>query len=171
MMKQTEIFSAIPPELSLEIISAADQYDKQLYKELLNELAKVRKTRLVVIQRMPRTERHPYIIAMLSQPPAASLAFRTIANWLLETQQSMLVMFLDDLGIKHDGKGTVEDIPSEPQDKNKVELAVSRLLATHPRLNVIVYLHSFCAMAPDDWPYLRKILSEKTELKIPEHFI
>jgi hypothetical protein len=167
-MTPTQIFSTIPPELSLEIISAADQFDKELYKRMLSELAKVRKTRLVAIQRMPRTERHPYLIAMLCQPPAATLALQAIANWLLETQQAMLVMFLDDLGIKHDGKGSVDEIPPEPDDKQRIELAVARLLRFHPRLNVIIYLHAFCATVAENWPTLKKLLEHKPELQLSE---
>lgn len=163
-MHSYELFAKMPPELALEIISAADNYDKPLYKELLSELAKVRRTRPVVIQRLSRNERHPWIVAMLSQPPAAHMAFRCVANWLLETQQQMLVQFLDDLGIAHDGKGAVDDVPEEPS-RERLLSAVERLLLTFDRLKVAIYLHAFVLMSPH-WNELAKILQTHPQLSV-----
>ena len=76
----------------------------------------------------------------------------------------MVCDFLDALGIKHDGKGLLEEVPAEPESK-KVREAVDALLSNHQAPAVFVYLHLFSSISPDSWPALRGILEEHDGLR------
>ncbi len=163
-MQAHQFFASLPVELSLQIINAADTFDKPLYKELLAQLSKVRRTHPRVIERLPRSQRHPWIISMLSQLPASPLAFRCIVNWLLETQQPMLTQFLNALGVPHDGRGSVDEIPPEPEPA-KIDAAIAHLLEKFPPLHVAIYLNAFHHISPD-WATLAARLRDDPSLQI-----
>jgi hypothetical protein len=78
--------------------------------------------------------------------------------WLLGAHREMICDFLDLLGIKHDGKGVVDDLPPEPTREALAEV-ITKLLEKHAREVVAVYLHAFQAMDETGWATLDEILS------------
>jgi hypothetical protein len=70
----------------------------------------------------------------------------------------MICDFLDLLGIKHDGKGVVDNLPPEPAREALIE-AITKLLEKHPREVVAVYLHAFQAMDETGWSTLDEVLA------------
>jgi hypothetical protein len=84
---------------------------------------------------------------------------------LLGSQRDMICQFLDKLGIKHDGKGVVDDLPPEPT-KEELSTAIEVLLETRPREVVAVYLHAFQAMDDQSWAGLNSILENDSRLDL-----
>jgi hypothetical protein len=75
----------------------------------------------------------------------------------------MVAEFLDALAISHDGKGLIDQIPSEPPAE-KVKAAVEALLAHHGVFQVFVYLHLFVGMDEDGWLTLKDLLATHPSL-------
>jgi hypothetical protein len=162
-MKCYEIFSKLTPELADEIFGYLQQDEKAVYKAMIQNMADRRKLRPVFLERKPRSERHLWLHDALGRKPADDITAQVFQIWLLGAQREMICQFLNGLGIAHDGKGVVEDLPSEPS-KEILEGALSKLLEKHRPEIVTAYLHVFQAMDDHGWPTLDEIL--KTDQRL-----
>jgi hypothetical protein len=133
--------------------------EKPVYKAIIQNIASRRKLRPIFIERKPKSERHLWLQQALSQKGSEDLVIQLFQIWLLGAHREMICDFLDLLGIKHDGKGVVDDLPPEPTREALAE-AITKLLEKHPREIVAVYLHAFQAMDETGWSTLDNILAE-----------
>ena len=94
------------------------------------------------------------------------IAGNLLQVWLMKERQDMLTTFLDGLGIKHDGEGSIEeDLPDE-LDPEKLAGAVDGLCAKFPQEEVAVYLHAFQMQTEDGWAELTQLLESDERLKL-----
>src|SRR4029077_20138303 len=141
-MRSHEIFERMSPALAAQIFTFLQTEQKPVYKAAIQGLANQRNLRGVFIERKPPAERFPWMQAAFTRKISDSLASHVLQAWLLGANKQMLCDFLDAMEIKHDGEGTVEELPSAPP-KEKIAAAVSRLLEKYPAESVAVYLHAF----------------------------
>ena len=134
------------------------EHEKPVYKAMIQNIAARRKLRPIFIERKPKRERCLWLQQALSQKSFDDLAIQLFQIWLLGAHREMICDFLDLLGIKHDGKGVVDDLPPEPTREALTE-ALTKLLEKHAREIVAVYLHAFQAMDETGWSTLDEILS------------
>ncbi|MEO7934526.1 MAG: hypothetical protein ABIT76_15360 [Chthoniobacterales bacterium] len=165
-MKAHEIYQRISPTLNEQLLTALFASDKPAYKATLVALGNQRKLRPVYLERKPRAERHAWMQTAMSQKVSDEIALNLLQFWLLTSQQPMLTDFLDALGIKHDGKGAVEEMPESP-DREKLAGAIEILLGKYPHENVAVYLHTFQSMNDPLWAPLDEILASEPRLALP----
>jgi hypothetical protein len=85
----------------------------------------------------------------------------------MKKQNSMLVQFLDELGIPHK-EGVVDDLPPSVDD-TKLRAAVEGLLAKYPPESVAVYLLAFNEMNEANWPNLKAMLETEPRLQLGNH--
>ncbi len=163
-MTPNDIFARMGAGNADEILGWLAENDRPAYKSCGGMLATRRKLRPVFVERKPRAERNQWMKEALARPANADLAAETLQLWTLGCNGRVVCDFLDALGIAHDGKGLLEDVPTEP-DTAKVRAAIDSLLATHAAPAVFVYLHLFSSMSPDAWPALRGILEEHDGLQ------
>jgi hypothetical protein len=114
-MKCYEIFARLSPELTNEVFAHLIENEKLVYKAMIPNIATRRKLRPVFIERKPREERHVWLKQALSVKSADDIATQLLQIWLLGAHRQMICDFLDLLGIKHDGKGVVDNLPAAPQ--------------------------------------------------------
>ncbi len=164
-MDACALFKVIPLPAAMEMLDHAYHHGKPLYRELINSLAQVRRTRPPVVLKTPRAERHPWMIAMLQQPPSLHLAYQVVSDWLLGTQQPMLRKFLDTLGIPHDGTGCVQSLGTPP-DPAPLRNAVNLLLDEFPAAHVAIYLRAFNTMPEAGWKALDELLAADPRLEL-----
>jgi hypothetical protein len=134
------------------------EHEKPVYKAMIQNIASRRKLRPIFIERKPKNERHVWLQQALSLKSSDDLAIQLFQIWLLGAHREMICDFLDLLGIKHDGKGVVDDLPPEPTREALTE-ATAKLLEKHPREVVAVYLHAFQAMDETGWSTLDEVLA------------
>lgn len=152
------------PSLALEIITYAYESDKQLYRGTLGAVAEARKVRPIFLERQPRAQRHTTMLATLTKPALDLVAGNLLRTWLLKKYNSMLVDFLNALGIEHK-EGVVDDLPATMEDE-KLKAAVEALLAKYPHEVVAVYLHAFNDMNEVNWPNLKTMLDTDARLQL-----
>ena len=165
-MKAHEIYQRISTALNEDLLSSLFASDKPAYKATLTALGNQRKLRPIYLERKPRAERHTWMHNAMGQKVSDEIALNLLQFWLLSSQQPMLVDFLDALGITHDGKGAVEEMPESP-DKEKLTAAIETLFEKYPQENVSVYLHTFQSMNDPVWAPLDEILSSEPRLSLP----
>ena len=157
-MKPYEICSRISPELMNSVLVFLLEHEKPVYKAIIQNIAARRKLRPVYIERKPKIERHLWIQRALSSKGSDDLAVQLLQIWLLGEYREMICDFLDLLGIKHDGKGVVDDLPPEPP-REVLTQTITKLLEKYHREIVAVYLHAFQAMDETGWSTLGEVLS------------
>jgi hypothetical protein len=157
-MKCYEIFSKLSPGLANEIFSYLLESEKAVYKAMIQNIAKRRKLRPVFVERKPKVERHLWLRQAISMKGCDDLATQLLQIWLLGAQREMICDFLDLLGIEHDEKGVVENLPPQPA-RQKLNDTITKLLEKRSPETLAVYLHAFQAMDKTGWPVLDEILA------------
>jgi hypothetical protein len=162
-MKAYEIVRGFPAEAAAEIFQYLYAEDKRAYRACLQVLATRRKLRPIVLERKTRVERHAWMHNELARKSNDDAATEVLQTWLLGAHRQLVCNFLESLGIEHDGRGLLENLPEEPS-KDRLEEAINPLLEKHSRFAVIAYLNLFCEMDIADWPTLKQILREDSRL-------
>jgi hypothetical protein len=157
-MTAIEIFGLMSAPQASEILNWLLEHDREAYRSCAGMLATRRKLRPVFVERKPREERNGWMREALSKPANADLALEILQVWVLGKNQRMVCDFLDALGIEHDGKGLIEDLPAEPE-VSKVSSALEHLLSKYPPAEVSIYLHLFAGMDESAWPTLKELLA------------
>ena len=163
-MSPFELFAAMSPSLSAEIIDHAFAHDKQIYKATVNEVAAARKLRPVFLERQPRAERYAAIARTIARPGMAMAAGNLLTFWLLKKQTPLLIDFLDTLKIKHEN-GVVEDLPKSVPDESLLA-DLETLLAKYHHEAVAVYLFAFNYMNDAKWANLDEQLHTDPRLML-----
>jgi hypothetical protein len=164
-MKPHQLIQAIGTDLSKQIVTYVQTEHRAAYRLVLDTLAQQRKLRPVFLQKKSREEQAVWIAEQLTMRGNDGVAEQLVQLWLLKGQSDMLITFLDALGIKHDGKGEVEDLPDEIDEK-KAKTGITELLKKYPPKQVGLYLHMFRAQKPDGWAGLAKAVESVPEIKL-----
>jgi hypothetical protein len=164
MLTSHELIGFMSPALALEILNYAYESDRPLYKATLAAVAGARKLRPVFLERQARAQRHTAMLATLSKPALEPTTAGLIRTWLLKKYNSLLVDFLDALGISHK-EGVVDDLPAT-MDDTKLRAAVEVVLAKYPPEVVGVYLNAFNDMNEVEWPNLKTMLEGDKRLQL-----
>ena len=143
MLQSNVIFQHISEELSLQIIQYLKADEKEAYKSVLASLAQSRNLRPIFIQKKPIDKQISWMISNLKLKSSSEIADQVLQVWLLKAKMDMLIGFLDQLGIEHDGEGSVEGDLPEKLDKKKLQKAVDEMLEAHSEEEVKVYLNLF----------------------------
>ncbi len=163
LMTATEIFGRLNGLQAGEVLNWLAENDRNAYKSAASMLATRRKLRPIFVERKPREERNQWIKDSLARPANADLALEILQVWTLGCNEAMVCDFLDTLAIPHNGKGLIDDLPSEP-DGESVSKAVDAIVAKYPAFSVFVYLHLFSGMDSKGWPVLKSLLETHSEL-------
>jgi len=152
------------PALALDIITWAHESERPLYDSTLSAVADARKLRPVYFQRQPRAQRHNAMLATLARPSMEMVTANVLRTWLLKKYKSMLMEFLDALGLEHK-EGVVENLPPAMDDQ-KLQAAIEMILTKYPPEVVAVYLNAFNEMNEVEWPNLNKMLETDKRIQL-----
>jgi hypothetical protein len=164
MLTSHELLGFMSSTLAMDILTYTFENDKPLYRATLSAVAEARKLRPVFLERQPKTQRHAAMLATLARPALDLITGNLIRGWLLKKHKTMLVDYLNSLGIAHE-EGVVEEIPPTMDDA-KLRAAVDALLAKYPQETVAVYLHAFNEMNEQEWPNLTTMLNSEPRLQL-----
>jgi len=164
-MNAAEIFAHAPPEVSESILAFFLEHDRPSHRTLMNLLATRRKLRPVFLEQKPKVERNRWMASALAKKANEDLAVEILQTWLLNGKRELILQFLQDLDIEHDGEGVIEKTPGEPAPA-LVDRAVEHLLENFSAPEVAIYLTMFVQMDPTGWPHLREILATRPELQL-----
>ena len=157
-MTAIEIFGRMSAPQASDILNWLLENDREAYRSCAGMLATRRKLRPVFVERKPREERNLWMREALSKPANADLALEILQVWVLGKNERMVCDFLDSLKIAHDGKGLIDEMPTEPE-ASRVAAAVEGILGKYEPEEVSIYLHLFAGSDESSWPELQKILN------------
>lgn len=162
-MTAHELFGHMPAGQAGDIFHWFHDQDRAGYRACVGLLAKRRKLRPVFVERRPRDERHAWMKESLARPANSDLAGEILQGWILGANSKMVLDFLDQLKIAHDGKGLIEDLPAEPPAE-EITRAVEKLFETNPPAVVMIYLNLFAGMDISNWPTLKALVATDPRL-------
>jgi hypothetical protein len=164
-MQAHQLLQAISPELRQQILSYLQNDERPAYRAVINSLTGQRKLRPQFILEKSRAQQAEWVLAQICTKHNDPIAEQLLQIWLLKSQPTMLTTFLDAVGIAHDGKGQVEDLPDEiPEDK--ATAGIDALLAAFPAEQVALYLHMFQLQRPGGWDGLNKAIASHDAIKL-----
>lgn len=164
MLTSHELFGFMSPALAMDIIIYTHENDKPLYRATLGAVADARKLRPIFLERQPKPQRHEAMLASLARPSLEPVAGNLIRGWLFKKHKTLLIDFLNGLGITHED-GVVEQLPPSTDD-DKLRAAVESLIAKYPPETVAVYLHVFNGMNDQEWVNLTTLLNSDARLQL-----
>ncbi len=164
-MKQAyEIFQKMKSGTALSVFQYLRDEHRDVYKASISSLAANRKLRPVFIQKKPVSEQIDWLVKNAKLRGSGEIAMQVLQLWLLKGHQSLLIGFLDGLGIKHDGEGAADDLPDD-LDAKKLKKTVSDLLKKHDPEIVTIYLHIFQLQRSEGWEEISKLIESTPELQ------
>ncbi len=164
-MTAQQLLEAIGPELRNQILSYLQTDERPAYRAVIDSLAGQRKLRPQFILEKSRAQQTEWLIAQLGMRTNGPVVEQILQIWLLKSQGAMLITFLDAIGVAHDGKGQVDELPEEIAE-DKAAAGVQALLAAYPPKQVALYLHMFQLQRPEGWPGLTKAIEASPAAKL-----
>ena len=162
-MKAFQIFQNISPNLATEIFSFLRSEEKDTYRGLVASLAEQRKLRPIFILKKTPDEQIAWLCKTSCLKCADGIDEHVMQMWLLNKQRTLLISFLDSMGIEHDGEGSVDNLP-DTLDADTLKKTTDQLLENNPEEIVKVYLHVFQLQRPGGWPTLDELLKNDSRL-------
>ncbi|MCA1964777.1 MAG: hypothetical protein LDL31_12610 [Prosthecobacter sp.] len=164
-MNALQLFEAVGPELRALIFSHIQNEERPAYRAMIQSLAAARKLRPQFILEKSRAQQQEWVHQQLKLKGNGPVLEQLIQIWLLKSQSQMLITFLDAIGVEHDDKGQVENLPDEIPEE-KATAAIQALLAAHPAKHVALYLHMFQLQRPGGWEGLAKAIADHDAVKL-----
>lgn len=162
-MRAYQIFQQLSAELTAEILNTIREKDRAIYKTSIGSLASQKKLRPVFIQKKPLDQQMQWAHKTLQLKLCDEIGEHLLQVWLLGCHAGVLVEFLDEVGIAHDGEGSVDDLPEE-LDAAKLRAGVDKLFAGHDASLVTIYLHLFQLQRPGGWSELGTLIENDERL-------
>lgn len=164
-MKSHQIIAALSPELKKEITSYLHRETREAFRTALHSVGQQKKLRPQYFQNKGRDEQGAWLMEQMKTKMFDGVAEQLLQLWLLKGKVDMLTAFLDATGVKHDGKGQVDDLP-EDLSVEQVEAGVDAMLKDHPAEQVALYLHLFQLQREGGWAAIAAVLEKRSDLKL-----
>ena len=163
-MKAHEIFQHASPDLIRDLFHFLRTEQKEVYRTAVSTLAQGRKLRPVFIQKKRPEDQYAWLAKTAKLRGTDTVDEHLLQIWLLKAHQSLLVKFLDGVGIEHDGEGAAEDLPDEI-DAAKLKATVDELLKDYDAEVVRVYLYTFQLQKFGGWDAITELIESDTNLQ------
>lgn len=164
-MKAYYIFQKADEETISNILEWMRNEERGVYHAAVRELAALKKIRPLYIQQKPVKEQFVWLHKNLQWIPSVEIGDHLLQVWLLRKHKRMLIDFLNDLGIAHNGHGIVDVLPDE-LDKEKLAKAVDHLYEKYPAGVASVYLQMFQLQTNKGWESLTEILENDPRVTV-----
>lgn len=148
-----------------DILMYFRENERNVYKTAIGTLAERKKLRPMFVLQKSVPDQVSWLLKELTNKRSEGAAEQLLQVWLLQARQAMLIQFLDGLGIAHDGKGAVDDLPEE-LDREKFAPTLDALLGNFEPIEVAIYLHVFNSQTPNGWAEISQALDSDPRLAL-----
>jgi len=164
-MRPQQILASLSADTASDLFRYLQKEEKAAFRSCLATLAADRKLRPVFVERKPPAERYAWMQREVARAGNEAIATNLLHIWLAGAKKSMIIDFLDTVGVEHDGEGGIEQLPPEPEEE-KVNAGVEKLLEQYPDEEVAAYLNAFQVMEEKGWKSLESWLEKEPRLKL-----
>ena len=161
-----EIYQEIDPAIVNEMFMWIRTNERQLYKTAVSSLAANRNLRAVFVEKKSIPDQIAFIHKTLKLRTSDTIGEHLFQVWFMKGQKDLLIAFCDDMGIEHDGEGSVEGALPETLDDDKLKATIDDLLSRHDPKVVTLYLRIFNLQTTDGWANIAAALENDERLKL-----
>lgn len=165
-MHAYELYTNMAPSLVTQQFEWMRDTERELYNTAISTLAEGAKLRPVFVKKKSVADQIAWLHKQLKAKKTNMVGEHLLQAWFMQGQQEMLITFCNAMGIKHDGKGAVEEELPEELDEVKLKEAVDALFEKFPTDITSLYLHVFNIQTQTGWESLSKILEEDDRISI-----
>lgn len=164
-MKAYYIYQKADEQTIANILDWMRNEERAVYRAAVRELAALKKIRPQYVQQKPLAEQYAWLHKNLQWIPSVEIGDHLLQVWLIRKHRNMLVDFLNDLDIAHNGHGIVDVLP-DTLDDEKLAKAVNRLFEKYSPGVASVYLQMFQLQRDKGWDNLSKVLAEDPRVTV-----
>ena len=158
-MRPFQIFATMSPERAVVFCRALADEAPTAFAQSLALAAGAFRMRPVALKRLPFEKRAHFVRRALARVASDPLAEEMLAVYFLECRNSLLVGWLDRLGLEHEEgtlKGDAPEQPAAPELKKAVEAFLED--ADGDAEDRELLLRAFASQKAIDWPALGALL-------------
>lgn len=160
-----ELYQKVDPSVVTDMFRYFREEERDIYKTAIKSLAESRKLRLAFVQKKPVTDQIEWAHKTLKLKQNNMIGEHLFQVFFLKAHTDMLVDFLDEQDIKHDGQGQIDELPDN-FDPEMLKAATDKLIETYGAALTSTYLHIFQMQHPDGWDALGNLLDTDDRLKL-----
>jgi hypothetical protein len=162
-----QLFAEMSPRLFKEFMDFFYTQEKEAINMAVQTMAINRKLRPIFVKRKPPEQRYAWLKKELGKKYSQTISDNLLQTWFMESQSEMLNTFLDNLGVEHDERGEVEELP-ETVKMADLKKATEAILVDHDAEKVTLYLETILAMGMAEWPEVRELIDSDERLYLGE---
>jgi len=156
-MRSYQVFAALAPEEAVRIMKVLSAESPAMFRQAVDAAAIAGKARPAYLRKQPFERRAQAVRRALSRVASNPVADELLAVYFLECRKSLLVEWLDLVGLEHEDGTLEEDAPAQP-DEATLAAAVDKLRAAggeaEDAADRELLLRAFAAQDVIDWPAL-----------------
>jgi hypothetical protein len=162
-----QLFAEMSPRLFKEFLDFFYTQEKEAINMAVQTMAINRKLRPIFVKRKPPEQRYAWLKKELGKKYSQTISDNLLQTWFMESQSEMLNTFLDELGVEHDERGEVDELPESVQMAD-LKKATEAILKGHEAEKVTLYLETILAMGMAEWPEVRELIDSDERLYLGE---
>ena len=159
-MRSFQVFAAMSAGESEAFFEKVKQAAPAIFAQSVHTAAAALKTRPASMMKQPFVKQVAGVRRALSRVAANAIADETLATYFLEVRKELLIEWLDQIGIEHDGGSLAEDSPEEPPPAALKE-AVDKFRSADDDPDRELLLRAFASQTSIEWPTLDERIAEK----------
>ncbi len=159
-MRAYQVFQGLAAEQAESLFRELREKSPAAFQQAVAVAAGAMRARPVYLLRQPFGKQARAVRQALSRVAADELAEDLLATYFLECRRDLVVQWLDEIGLEHDGGTLKGDHPEEPPE-SRLREAVEGYLAGEDAAVRELFLRAFAAQRAVKWPTLEAILAER----------
>lgn len=160
-----ELYQKINPQVVKDMFLYFREEERDIYKTAIKSLAESKKLRPAFVQKKSVADQIDWAHKTLKIKSNNMVGEHLFQVFFLKAHTDMLVDFLDEQDIKHDGQGQIDELP-EAFEPEALKRASDKLIETYGADLTSAYLHLFQMQRTDGWEALGDLLENDERLKL-----
>jgi len=156
-MRSNDIFARMTPKRAEAFLAELRRDAPPIAQLALAAAAGAFKLRPVFIRKQPRAKQAEWMRKALARGTMATTAEEILAQYFLEHRRTLLVEWLDQLGLEHEEGVLTGDTPECPSEET-LRKAVDEFRSDQDSEQRELLLQAFAAQSAIDWAPLEKLI-------------
>lgn len=156
-MKAYQVFAGMTPERAHALLEGLRKEAPAIYTQALGAASVWLKARPQFVMKQKPQQRAKFVRQALSRVATNMIAEEVLAAYFLQVKKTLLIEWLDSLGLPHEEGALETDAPPEPA-RDALEKAITTFRKPEEAEDRELLLRAFAAQSAIDWPGLESLI-------------
>ena len=157
-MKAYQVFARMTPERARVLLDGLRKEAPGVYTQALGAASVWLRARPQFVLKQPAEKRARLVRQALSRVATNIIAEEVLAAYFLQVKKTLLVEWLDAVGLEHEEGSLKTDAPPEPV-RGVLEKAVASFEKPEDAADRALLLQAFAAQTAIEWPTLEELIA------------